>query len=463
LGEAASMDGDFRVDDWLVRPQANSVEKDGQTWHLEPKIMQVLVELASHQNEVLSKDRLLETVWHNTFVGEDALVRCISEIRNVFRDDPKSSRVIQTIPKSGYRLIATVTVDARKPGSSPRLELEPKRTLFQSTFPKSPQEQSTSHPNGAIASKEPTGVERRPGVVQEFPSPGTTNDDSGASIRSIDSVEVSLLHATPNRKPANRRAKIVRVAVLAVSLLACLGLAYVWKTTQRSPVDSFWEPLLDGNDPVLICLADQLQNNQISLRDASDPRRIIPVQVNLPYVVLDDLGPLMKVSGVLQTHHKPYVLKGEGAINLNDLQTGPVVLIGAYDNAWTLRLTSQLRFHFWNSPDLSQQRIVDTTDPAQTKWSSDRAAQQITGGYRDYAIVARFTDANTGRVALVIAGIGSGATIAGGEFVTDTNGLAQLEHAAQATGGKKNMEVVLSTEVIDGHPGSGKIEAMYFW
>lgn len=36
------MDGDFRIDDWLVRPQANSVEKDVQTWHLEPKIMQVL-------------------------------------------------------------------------------------------------------------------------------------------------------------------------------------------------------------------------------------------------------------------------------------------------------------------------------------------------------------------------------------------------------------------------------------
>ena len=458
------MDGDFRVDDWLVRPQANSVEKDGQTWHLEPKIMQVLVELASHQNEVLSKDRLLETVWHNTFVGEDALVRCISEIRNVFRDDPKSSRVIQTIPKSGYRLIATVTVDARKPGSSSPLESEPQRAIFQSTFPKDhPAEQRPSHSNGAIASREPTGVERPLGEVQEFPSLATTNDAGRPSTKSIDSDDVSLSYVTPNRRPVNRHAKIVRVAVLAVSLLACLGLAYLWKTTQRSPVDSFWEPLLDGNDPVLICLADQLQNNQITLRDASDPRRMIPVQVNLPYVVLDDLGPLMNVSGVLQTHHKRYVLKGEGAINLNDLHTGPVVLIGAYDNAWTLRLTSQLRFHFWNSPDLTQQRIADTTDPAQTKWSSDRAAQQIAGGYRDYAIVARFTDVNTGRVALVIAGIGSGATIAGGEFVTDINGLAQLEHAAQATGGKKNMEVVLSTEVIDGHPGSGKIEAMYFW
>src|SRR5258708_34682483 len=74
--------------------------------------MQVLVHLASHPNEVLSKDRLLEAVWHNTFVGDDVLVRCISEIRYVFGDDPKSSRVIQTIPKGGYRLIAAVRTEA---------------------------------------------------------------------------------------------------------------------------------------------------------------------------------------------------------------------------------------------------------------------------------------------------------------------------------------------------------------
>ena len=41
--------------------------------------------------------------------------------------------------------------------------------------------------------------------------------------------------------------------------------------------------------------------------------------------------------------------------------------------------------------------------------------------------------------------------------------LDQLEHFATASSGKKNIEVVLSTRVIDGHPGSGKIEAAYFW
>ena len=103
------MQGDFRINEWLIQPQINSVEKNGETWHLEPKVMQVLVQLASHPNQVLSKEKLLDAVWHDTFVGDDVLVRCISEIRYVFGDDPRSSRVIQTIPKGGYRLIAPVS------------------------------------------------------------------------------------------------------------------------------------------------------------------------------------------------------------------------------------------------------------------------------------------------------------------------------------------------------------------
>jgi hypothetical protein len=266
-----------------------------------------------------------------------------------------------------------------------------------------------------------------------------------------------------NRKGVLTRRWIFSAAVLTLLLIGGAVSVYLWKAAQRSAVDSFWEPLLATRQPVLICLADQLQNNQITLRDASDPRRMIPLQVNLPSVVLDDLQPLIRVTGILQAHNKAYQLKGEGAINLNDLRAGPVVLIGAWDNAWTLHLTNRLRFRFWNDSAFTRQQIVDSSNPGQTKWLTDRSVQQAASSYRDYAIVARFFDDDTGNWVVVIAGIGSGATIAGGEFVTDSNQLAELVHAAQAAGGKQNMEIVLSTEVIDGHPGSSKVEAAYFW
>jgi hypothetical protein len=53
----------------------------------------------------------------------------------------------------------------------------------------------------------------------------------------------------------------------------------------------------------------------------------------------------------LQPGEKPCIVKGEGATNLEDLRTGPAVSIGAFDNAWTLRLTNQLRFHFADNTD----------------------------------------------------------------------------------------------------------------
>jgi hypothetical protein len=49
------------------------------------------------------------------------------------------------------------------------------------------------------------------------------------------------------------------------------------------------------------------------------------------------------------------------------------------------------------------------------------------------------------------------------EYLTDSGDLAQLAHAAAQQGNKKNMEVVLSTQIIDGEPGTPKVEASYFW
>jgi Tol biopolymer transport system component/DNA-binding winged helix-turn-helix (wHTH) protein len=100
---------DFQIGDWIVHPHVNSMERDGERVHLEPKVMQVLRVLASEPGEVVSRDRLRNAVWPDVFVGEDVLIRAISELRRVFSDDPRTPHTIQTIPKVGYRLIAPVS------------------------------------------------------------------------------------------------------------------------------------------------------------------------------------------------------------------------------------------------------------------------------------------------------------------------------------------------------------------
>jgi eukaryotic-like serine/threonine-protein kinase len=103
------MDGEFRVGTWLVQPSLNVISQNGTSVHLEPKVMEVLVCLAGRAGEPVPKEELLQTIWPGTFVSDDALKRCIFELRRVFEDDSREPRIIATIPKRGYRLIAPVS------------------------------------------------------------------------------------------------------------------------------------------------------------------------------------------------------------------------------------------------------------------------------------------------------------------------------------------------------------------
>lgn len=249
------------------------------------------------------------------------------------------------------------------------------------------------------------------------------------------------------------------VMVALAAVITVLG----WQRLHQSDFDAFWQPVLSPQDPVLLCIADQLEYSVIELRDASDPSRQIVLQDNLTAIVIDDLDAVVKVAGILQSRGKQYVLQGEGATNLDQLRRGPTVFVGAFDNAWTLRLTRPLRFHFGNDPTMTQLWIEDSMSPNHPRWVVDRNVQMATHNYRDYGIVARFTDGNTGNVAIVIAGIGRGGTRVAGEFLTDSSDLRQLVRAARQAGGKKNMEAVVSTQIIGDEPGSPKMEAVYFW
>jgi len=102
------VDDSFHIGPWLVDPSVNTVSRNGTSTRLEPKVMEVLVCLASHAGAPVSKEKLLQTVWPETFVTDDVLTRCISELRKALEDDTKEPQFIQTIPRKGYRLVAEV-------------------------------------------------------------------------------------------------------------------------------------------------------------------------------------------------------------------------------------------------------------------------------------------------------------------------------------------------------------------
>jgi len=106
----------FRLGDWQVRPTAGELIGDGVVRHLEPKVMDVLVELARAYPEVLERDDVIRTVWNDRPTSDDALARCVAILRKELGDTPSKPRFIQTVPKRGYRLI--VPVEAESPSRS---------------------------------------------------------------------------------------------------------------------------------------------------------------------------------------------------------------------------------------------------------------------------------------------------------------------------------------------------------
>ena len=163
-------------------------------------------------------------------------------------------------------------------------------------------------------------------------------------------------------------------------LLVAAGAAFlIWKNS-HTPLAfaEFWVPDSGSPDPVLLCVADQTQYTAITLRDAADPEHQVTLRDNLTAVIIDDLHRIRKIAGVLQSAGRHYSLRGESATTLTDLRNGPSVIIGAYDNAWTLRMLKPLRYHFANNPEMTMFSIVDGAQHEQARWVLDRRQQVAT-------------------------------------------------------------------------------------
>jgi hypothetical protein len=309
---------------------------------------------------------------------------------------------------------------------------------------------------------------RNPGSDAIAPSPLSSEPALLQQLHSISSpsetaVPIPEPTANPDANSAAGRAHHKAWLIAAGVLLAALaGGAWAWVHLRPSMLDSFWAPVLGSADTVIVCFP-QSHFPGITLRDAADPSQQRHLEEPMNGVVLDDLQPLVSFSGLLETRHQRYILRGEDASTLTDLRQGPAIFLGAFDNAWTLRLTRNLRFRFGNDPQMTHFWIEDTQSPLRAHWSIDRNVQETTNNYRDYAIVARFRDANTGKIAVVAAGIARGGTVAAGEFLTQPGDMESIRAQAPKNWAGQNMEFVLSTEIIDGRSSPPKVEATYFW
>lgn len=126
--ERVAFAADFRVGDWLLEPSLDRLSRNGTVVRLRPQLTNLLVFLASRAGRTVSKEEILQKVWAGQFVAESGMTRCIAEIRQALEDDAHEPRIIETIPKRGYRLVAPVvfldTSEPPAPKTSPAADGE---------------------------------------------------------------------------------------------------------------------------------------------------------------------------------------------------------------------------------------------------------------------------------------------------------------------------------------------------
>ncbi|MFQ5817234.1 MAG: transcriptional regulator [Terriglobia bacterium] len=99
--------GEFRLD-----PAAGWLRHGEREVELPPKAFQVLGYLIEHRDRLVPKQELIEVLWKDTFVTDDALVQAVTSIRRALGDEAEHPRFIRTKPRAGYQFIAPVDADA---------------------------------------------------------------------------------------------------------------------------------------------------------------------------------------------------------------------------------------------------------------------------------------------------------------------------------------------------------------
>ena len=99
----------FYLADWHVDTASNRLQRGDTEVKLESKMMEVLIYLAQHRGNLVTREQLDQAIWGKTIVGYEALTGCIAKLRKVLDDDPRRPRYIETISKKGYRLIAPIS------------------------------------------------------------------------------------------------------------------------------------------------------------------------------------------------------------------------------------------------------------------------------------------------------------------------------------------------------------------
>ena len=315
-------------------------------------------------------------------------------------------------------------------------------------------------------------AEVRKRLLQFYAGPGTHHRlridiPHGSYAACFHNLELPSGTVPPKPNSRNQWAwKLLGVAALAVAATCTRTFRALY---QHSLLEMFWEPVLSDPSPVLLCIGKgsgfrndrpvTTTSRNFGTSDQQVTTAMLEHDLNVHAV---DALVLARVSAFLAQKRKPLLLRYVNQVSFAELRESPALMIGAFNNNWSLALTGELRYRFRDSDNGRDEWIEDTMHPGVRNWALTNIPAD--GNIpEDYGIVTRVLNPSTGRMLVVLAGLTYHATMAAGEFVTNPQSLESARALLPKNWQSKNLEIVLATKITANSNGPPSVIAAQVW
>ena len=291
--------------------------------------------------------------------------------------------------------------------------------------------------------------------------------EDGNHVEHFDPTPVShpeIEPPAPSQGPKVSRSKYIWL-ISAACIVLCLGtVAALYRYVFVRSQDMFWAPMLHSGQPLEICVADdpslETLTDKLHAHTFADPDNGPgSVPERLPAIPFVEATAADQITKWFVAHNRPISLQRASTATLHIFRQGPAVLIGSFDNPWSLLLTSNLRYRVRMDPSTRDKWIEDSRNPSQRDWKVGPGLH-FDDSYADYVLISRFHSSETQSWIAAISSLGPHGSRAASELITDSSLSKSLP---RSIGSDSNVQIVLKTWVINGNSSAPQVLAIYTW
>lgn len=281
----------------------------------------------------------------------------------------------------------------------------------------------------------------------------------------------------------------------AVLVAICIGIWLYWfHNIQSQPFARFWEPVSASSESVVVCVPKPVVYipSQEFFRTYSDthnrefglqwqrlnerlPKNLDTAPTWSDMQVQEDYGIARGDAEAAYTLAALFTRLGKSShlrigeeCSLEDMRSAPVILVGAFNNRWTIELMSALHFRFSETEGAIEEQATGgrvwrtewNTNQRSSPWNTAPDVRPVT----DYAIVSRLKNSQTGQHMTIVAGVTGPGTQSAAELVSDPEKLDQVLGAIPPGWENKSLQIVIRVNVPNGiTPTTPQVVATYLW